>query len=237
MMFGPNSPGRHRQVMDAMRRPPAPMDFTTCSTGLHRRLVTVPDMSTLPLVPPEVVAAACGDDAHAITRWAEEERVELMHLVGELRRVTMAADAAELELTLDEHGHSLDPPADFLAAIDAMLEAGRTRLAARTEEARRQAELRLDRARAEARSMLRAVGSEVDPTGEARPPVVAPDGSPAPGGGETPRHTGIKGIDPDDFWSAPSGCNGGFDHRETFWGELYEQQGFNPLRRFVRSAS
>ncbi len=237
MMFGPNSPRRHRPVMGAKRDGLLPVDFTTCSTELHLPLVTVPGMSAIPLVTPEAVAAACGDDFYAVTRWAEDQRVELTHLVGEMRTVRAAADLAEEELALEENGRSPDPPADFLAAIDEMLEAGRKRMGARTQEARRQAELRVERARSEARSILRAARPEAAPSRETSPPLSAPVELQESGGGVTPHHAEGKGIDPDDFWSAPSGCNVGFDHRETFWGELYEQQGFNPLRRFARSSS
>ena len=41
----------------------------------------------------------------------------------------------------------------------------------------------------------------------------------------------------DAFLSHPTDCGAVFDSRQTFWGELYEQQGFSRLRRYVRSGA
>ncbi len=41
----------------------------------------------------------------------------------------------------------------------------------------------------------------------------------------------------DAFLSHPAACGGVFDSRQTFWGELYEQQGFSRLRRYARSGA
>lgn len=164
-------------------------------------------MSPPSVISPTAVSAVSGEGLYSITKWADEQRAELAYLASECRALRADADAAEYELTLETSDLSADPPPDFIAAIATMLEAGTAQLDADICRIRADAESTVNRAKTEAQRLQRV---PLDSTG----------------------------IDIDAFLAQPTACDDGkFDLRETFWGELYNQQGFSPLRRFARSES
>ncbi len=167
-------------------------------------------MSPPSVISPVAVSAVSGQDLYFITKWADEKRAELAYLASECRALRADADAAEYELTLDANDLAAVPPPDFIAAIDTMLEAGKSQLDANVRRVCADAESTVNRAKTEAQRLQQVPIKQVplDDTG----------------------------TDIDAFLSQPTACDDRkFDLRETFWGELYNQQGFSPLRRFARS--
>lgn len=167
-------------------------------------------MSPPSVISPTAVSAVSGGDLYSITKWADEQRAELAYLASECRALRADADAAEYELTLETSDLSADPPPDFIAVIGTMLEAATAQLDANVRRVCADAESTVNRAKTEAQRLQQVPIKQV--------PLDS------------------TGTDIDAFLAQPTACDDGkFDLRETFWGDLYNQQGFSPLRRFARS--
>lgn len=216
-------------------------------------------------VPVSVLGMGVGekDQLDVVTPWAEGWRSALRQLRVELERSIVELSVIEEQVNSEQLDGSLGPPSEFVAVIDELITAAARRLDTRLSRARVESELRIERAREEAKQLVMAVCRE-EPRGSAKsttlgvaddrfaklvvsdddvsiPPEVAPSPqpevvpAPAEDDGLTPAAERTLDLAFEQYWRA-NGSDELLRSREMFWGDLYQLQGLTPSRRFSGSA-